>query len=146
MEKRFRLRKSGDFQQVRGQGRSWAHPLLVLYARRNDMAQTRVGISVSKRIGNAVTRNRVKRRIREATRLRVERVSQGWDAIFVARVPVAAADFAAVSDAVEQLMRRSGLLSGPPAQARVSRRATGVTRSDSNPPAPGGPKGKEGVA
>lgn len=133
MEKRFRLRKSGDFKLARSEGRSWAHPLLVLYARPNALDQTRVGFSVSKRIGNAVTRNRVRRRLREAVRLRLPAVQPGWDLLFIARTPLAAADFAPLSAAVEQLLRRACLCGDPPARDRASR--WDAATEEASPPA-----------
>jgi ribonuclease P protein component len=134
MNKRFRLRKNSEFRSVRGGGRSWVHPLLVLYARRNELEWPRVGISVGKRIGNAVTRNRVKRLIREAVRGRLPQIGSGWDLLFIGRTPIAQVDFAAVSAAVDQLLQRSGLLSGPPTHDRVSRRATTVAQNEAGPP------------
>ena len=141
MEKRFRLRKSGDFQLVRREGRSWAQPLLVLYARPNALDQTRVGLVVSKRVGGAVVRNRVRRRLREAARLRLAAVRPGWDVLFIARSPLATAEFAQIGAAVEQLLRRAGLWSGPPDHDRASRPAD-VAPEEAGPPATGGAEGK----
>ena len=119
MEKRFRLRKSGDFKLVRSEGRSWAHPLLVLYARPNALDQTRVGFSVSKRIGNAVTRNRVRRRLREGVRSLPLR--PGWDVVISARARAAGADFHQLKKAVVSLFVRAGILAGgAPAQESPS--------------------------
>ena len=126
---------------MRSAGRSWAHPLLVLYARPNGLDQTRVGFAVSKRIGNAVTRNRVRRRLREALRLRLPAVQPGWDLLFIARSPLATADFAQLSAVVEQVLRRAGLWSGLPAHDRASRRA-GAAPEGASPPAIGEAEGK----
>lgn len=112
MDKRFRLRRSADFKLVRGQGHSWVHPLLVLYARPNDSSHIRVGFSVSKRVGNAVARNRVKRLLRVAVRARLPELSPDRDLLFIARAPIARADFAAVLAAVTQLLERCGLYNG----------------------------------
>ena len=109
MEKRFRLRKSGDFRLVRSAGRSWAHPLLVLYARPNGLDQTRVGFAVSKRIGNAVTRNRVRRRLREGVRSLPLR--PGWDVVISAKAAAAGADFHELREAVADLLARARILS-----------------------------------
>jgi len=110
MKKRFRLRKSSDFQRVYKKGRSWAHPLLVLCALRNDLNCSRFGFSVSKRVGGAVVRNRAKRLMREATRLRQAMIADGWDVIIIARQPMREANFHQVDRAVEQLLRRAHLL------------------------------------
>ena len=110
MKKRFRLRKNSDFQRVYKKGRSWAHPLLVLYALRNDLGYSRFGFSVSKRVGGAVVRNRAKRLMREATRLRGAMIADSWDVVIIARQPMREADFCQVDRAVEQLLRRAHLL------------------------------------
>src|SRR4051812_27439178 len=64
------LHTSAEIERVRAAGRSWAHPLAVLIAAPNDLDHNRLGMAVSKRVGSAVVRNRVRRRIREFVRLR----------------------------------------------------------------------------
>ncbi len=110
MKKRSRLRKNSDFQRVYEKGRSWAHPLLVLYALRNDLDYSRFGFSVSKRVGGAVVRNRARRLMREAIRFRQAMIADGWDVVIIARQPVREANFHRVDRAVEQLLRRARLL------------------------------------
>lgn len=113
MQRCHRLKKGADFQRVRALKQSWAHPLLVLYAAPNDLDVTRIGISVSKRIGNAVARNRAKRRIREAVRPLLPNLPRGRDLVFIARAAVADADFQQLSHAVEALLRRARLQPSP---------------------------------
>ncbi|MHB0867992.1 MAG: ribonuclease P protein component [Chloroflexota bacterium] len=110
MQRRHRLKKSAEFQRVRALRQSWAHPLLVLYAAPNGLELTRIGISTSKRIGKAVTRNRVKRLIREAARSYLPSLPPGRDLVFIARPAAAEADFEQVGRAVETLLRRARLL------------------------------------
>ncbi len=107
-----RLRDSQDFRRVRRHGRSLPHPLLVLIASPGGGCRTRVGISVSKRVGGAVVRNRVKRRIREAVRRRLDDVASGWDLVFIVRRPAAGASFWEILAAVDQLLGESGTLAG----------------------------------
>lgn len=115
MNRRHRLARSDDFQRVRRQGRSWSHPLLVLLAVRNDLAYTRFGFLVSRRIGGAVVRNRVRRRMREAARL--AHIAAGWDIVLIARVPIAQADFWSVAGALDSLLQRAQLSVAPDASA-----------------------------
>ena len=110
MQRDARLRRNADFQRVRAAKRSWAHPLLVLYAAPNGNLAPRIGISVGKRVGGAVVRNRVRRRVREAVRLRRPELRPGRDLVFIARPPSAEADWASLRAATEDLLLRAGLL------------------------------------
>lgn len=111
MKREQRLRSAADFSRVRQRApRGWTHPLLVLYAMPNDLGRTRVGITVSRRVGKAVVRNRVRRRIREAGRLLLPRVAAGYDLVFVARPASAAAEWTALKMAVEDTLGRAALL------------------------------------
>ncbi|MHB1414140.1 MAG: ribonuclease P protein component [Chloroflexota bacterium] len=110
MRRRHRLRTDAQFKRVRSGGRSWAHPLLVLYALPNQEGVTRVGFSVGKRIGKAVARNHVKRRLREAIRPRLPMLKVGYDLVLIARAPIASAAYPEVVAAVEQLLQRARLV------------------------------------
>ena len=110
MDTRHRLRDSEQFQRVKREGRSWSHLLVVLCALPNGLEHSRFGFSVSKRVGKAVVRNRVKRLLREAARERQKLVAPGQDLVFIARVPIGEADHREVDEAVEQLLTQAGLL------------------------------------
>jgi ribonuclease P protein component len=106
-----RLRSSADFSRVRERApRAWAHPLLVLYAAPNDLPGTRVGITVSGRVGKAVVRNKIRRRIREAVRLLLPRLVPAYDLVFIARPASASADWPQLRQAVEDALARAGVL------------------------------------
>lgn len=107
MKKYQRLVRGADFARVRKQGHSWAHPLLVLSADRNELDCTRFGFIVGRRIGKAVVRNRVKRRLREAVRRHLDEAPAGWDMVFLARAPIVEARFADIENAVVQALRRA---------------------------------------
>ena len=109
MERKYRLTLSADFQRVRQKGKSWANYLIVLCALPNSLEHSRFGFAVSKRIGKAVIRNRARRRMREAVRLRRGSLASGWDAVFIARAAIACSTYAEISRAVEDLLKRSGL-------------------------------------
>ena len=109
-----RLRASRDFERVRAQGRTWGHPLLVLtVAPAPDDSATRCGFIASRRVGPAVTRNRVKRRLREITRRALPGVLTGIDLVFSARPATATADFTALQSAVHELLRRARVVRAP---------------------------------
>ncbi|HOG46210.1 MAG TPA: ribonuclease P protein component [Anaerolineae bacterium] len=107
MERRCRLTRDADFDRVRKQGRSWAQSLFVFSAGRNDLACTRFGFIVSRRIGNAVVRNRVKRQLREAVRRHLGEFPTGWDVVLIARAPIVTAGFADIENALAQALRRT---------------------------------------
>ncbi len=123
---------------MRARRRSWAHPLLVLYAAPNDGGPSRSGFVIGRRVGKAVVRNRVKRRLREALRARYPAVVPGVDLVWIARPPSATADFRALDAAVAQLLQRAGLLRkrapdpDRPGAERQERRATGHRPSTGN--------------
>jgi ribonuclease P protein component len=107
MKRHQRLTRGSDFSRVRKQGHSWAHPLLVLALARNDLGWSRFGFVVSRRVGGAVVRNRVKRRMREALRRHLDQIPAGWDVVLVARAPIAEARFVEIESAVTQLLTRA---------------------------------------
>ena len=87
-----------------------ANSYFVLYARRNRLNQNRVGITVSKKLGHAVVRNRTRRRIREIYRLNEERFTPGWDIVIVARTRSVDANFSKMTAALLSLAAKSGIL------------------------------------
>jgi ribonuclease P protein component len=104
-----RLRDAADFQRVRDQSpRVWPHPLLVLRVAPNNLAYARVGITVSGRVGKAVVRNRVKRRVRAALQTRLSAVAAGNDLLIVARPASAQASWLELGGALDTLLRRAG--------------------------------------
>ena len=109
MERKYRLRFNADFQRVRQKGRSWANRLMVLSALPNDLEHSRFGFAASKRIGKAVIRNRARRRMREAVRLRRDLIAEGWDMVFIARPAIRHANYVEIVRAIENLVRRASL-------------------------------------
>lgn len=87
-----------------------ANGYLVLYARRNRTAQNRVGVTVSKKLGHAVIRNRVRRRLREVYRLNEAKFAPGWDIVVVARSRCIGADFRKLTQAYLSLAEKAGIL------------------------------------
>ena len=87
-----------------------ANGFLVLYARRNRTEGNRVGVTVSKKLGKAHVRNRVRRRLREVYRLHEEQFLPGWDIVVVARSKAVEADFGDLTRAYLALAKKAGLL------------------------------------
>ncbi len=85
MEKVVSLCRNNDFRRAYSKGKSFVGPLAVSYVRKNRLGQTRVGITTSKKVGNAVQRNRSRRVLREAYRQLLPRVKPGYDLVLVAR-------------------------------------------------------------
>ncbi|MFC1939635.1 ribonuclease P protein component [Chloroflexota bacterium] len=102
------LSKPQQYALVYNEGSSWVSRLVVMKALPNGLSWSRYGLSVSKKVGNAVTRNRVKRLLREI--LRVETLKSGWDIVFIARPAVANADYSSLKRAVDSLLSRAYLL------------------------------------
>ncbi len=109
MKSRFRLTKLADFQRVRRDGKSYAHPLIVLIAAPNYQEITRWGVVAGRSVGNAVQRNRAKRRIRAAIQAGINRTVLGWDIILIARPPVLDASFAEICKTIEGLLFKAQL-------------------------------------
>ncbi len=85
MKVRGTLKKNSDFRRLYAKGKSAVTPYLVLYARPNRLGENRIGYTVSVKLGHAVVRNRVHRRLREIYRLNTPRLRPGYDLVVVAR-------------------------------------------------------------
>ncbi len=85
MKVRGTLKKNSDFRRLYAKGKSAVTPYLVAYARPNRLGENRLGYTVSVKLGHAVVRNRVRRRLREIYRLNAPQLRQGHDIVIVAR-------------------------------------------------------------
>ena len=103
------LKKNHIFRRLYA-SKGVANSYFVLYARPNRSAHNFVGITVSKKLGHAVVRNRTRRRIREVYRLHEEAFLPGWDIVAVARSRAVDADFSKLTSAFLSLAKKAGLL------------------------------------
>ena len=108
MRKDRRLKKSGEFAAARKQGRSWADRVLVLLARRNGLPVSRFGFAVGRGVGNAVVRNRVKRRLRALAS--DSSLAEGWDLVVIARKPAAESPSHILGESLSDLLSRAGVV------------------------------------
>ena len=111
MKRCFRLTRSTDIKRVRRSGKSYAHPLVVLYVLNSQVHETHVGVSAGLAVGNAVKRNRAKRLLRAAMNEIIPVIHPGSDLLLIARAPLPAANVFQAREALSILLKRAGLLS-----------------------------------
>jgi ribonuclease P protein component len=110
VQRKLRLTRSTDFKRVRHDGKSTAHPFLVLIALENQLSITKVGVTAGRSVGNAVKRNRAKRLIRAALRELYPQITSGYDLIIIARAPIIQVKMPQVQTALQEVLRRADLL------------------------------------
>ena len=104
------LTKTAQYGLVYSKGNSWVSDLVVMKTLQNGLDLSRYGFSVSRRVGKAVVRNRVKRLLREI--LRITPIKPGWDIVFIARSSAARANYFSLEKSVKGLLARARLLAG----------------------------------
>ena len=104
------LKKNADFQNVYKCGKSFANRYLVMYVKENDLSTNRIGISVSKKVGNSVIRHRVKRLILESYRLHEDMFNSGLDMVIIARTTAKDKSYTDIKSAVIHLGKLHGIL------------------------------------
>ncbi|MGE5633460.1 MAG: ribonuclease P protein component [Caulobacteraceae bacterium] len=104
-----KLKKNYEFKKVYSEGRYYVEKYIVMYLIKNDSEVNRVGFSVSKKVGNSVTRNRVKRLMKEAYRLFSGKVKLGYDMVFTARAGSAEAEYETIKNNMMSVLNRAKL-------------------------------------
>ena len=104
------LKSNKDFQNVYHKGKSFANKYLVMYVLENNMLVNRIGISVSKKVGNSVVRHRLTRLIRESYRLHEEMFNSGLDIVVIARVNAKSILYTDMESALLHLAKLHGIL------------------------------------
>ena len=111
MNKRQRIKKDSEFQKVFKEGKSFANRQFIVYRyKKEGQEQFRIGLSVSKKVGNAVTRNRIKRYIRQAFLEMKDEVQQDMDYIIIARHQAAEIDFHETKKNLQHVLRIAKVL------------------------------------
>jgi ribonuclease P protein component len=118
VQRKFRLTRSEDFKRVRRDGKSYAHPLVVLIAQKSGQPRVRVGVAAGRTVGTAVYRNRTKRLLREAMRTLIPGIASGMDLILIARPALASATLEDTRLALLSLLQRARVLN-PENESRI---------------------------
>jgi ribonuclease P protein component len=106
----LRLHRRDDFVRLRQHGQTRTHALMILSLLPNDLPHNRYGFIVSKQIGSAPVRNRVRRLLRESVRLAHPRLKTGYDLVLIARRPLVGKPYAIVDRTINELFRQAGLV------------------------------------
>ena len=106
------LSRPQDFAALQGSGTTRSHPLFSARFVRTDLDTTRFGLSTGRKLGGAVIRNRVRRRLREALRAMAPSFQPGWDVLIIARPAIVEADQDTLIGALRRTLVKGGALGG----------------------------------
>ncbi len=104
------IKKNEEFREIYHSGKSYANKYLVMYVRKSESETGRLGISVSKKVGNSVVRHRLARLIRESYRLNESKFHSGWDIIVVARQGAKGRNYFEINSAMLHLAKLHRIL------------------------------------
>ena len=105
------IKENSDFKRLYYRGKSVVRKSIAVYYRKNKFSYNRLGLTVSPKVGKAVTRNAIRRRLRENYRL-LQGLCEGYDIVIVARRRAALASFSEIKKDMESALMESGLLKG----------------------------------
>lgn len=105
----YRLKKNVEFRVVYKRGKSFSNNLLILYIYKSNRSFNKLGISVSKKVGKSVIRNRIKRLIKESVRLSSDNIKLGYNIVFIARNASNNKNYKDIDNSVKQLIKKAGL-------------------------------------
>lgn len=110
MRKENRLRKNMEFKKVYKTGKNYWNRNLILFIRKNGSENTRIGISITKKIGNAVVRNKLKRRIKSVNQDYINSIKLGYDVVIIPKKNAVELTFKDLESAIKHIYKISGLL------------------------------------
>lgn len=110
MEKMYRLRNNMEFRKVYDKGKNFWNRNLVLFVKKNNLGYTRVGYTVTKKIGNSVVRNRIRRQMKEIYRLNFNRIEKNYDLIFIPKQNVVDISFEELESAMLHILKLSKII------------------------------------
>lgn len=110
MKKDLRIRKNREYKRVYKYGKNYWNKHLILYIMKNNLEVSRVGFTVTKKIGNAVTRNKIRRQMKEIYRLNYENVKSGYDLVFIPKKNVVNMPYSKLENSMIHIMNIAGIL------------------------------------
>ncbi|MEG2286459.1 MAG: ribonuclease P protein component [Ruthenibacterium sp.] len=129
------LTRNSDFSRTYARGKSFVHPCLVLYVNKNRLGRMRVGLTATKKVGNAVKRNRARRVMRAALEAVLPAevcTARGLDLVLVARGMTTRVKMQRVANALEKLLQKAGVLCSAPAETSAQISATQQTSAETS--------------
>jgi ribonuclease P protein component, eubacterial len=134
MQRKLRLRSRGDFSRIYKAGRSFANSQFVVYwMKRTETERFRAGVSVSRKLGGAVVRNRMRRVVKELIRLNADKIADRTDFIVIVRRPALEMKTKDLEKSLLHALRKAGLLHGAPADRSAGRRSGEKPGGDRRP-------------
>lgn len=108
-KKIYTLKNTREFNKVYKEGKNYWNRNLILYILKNDLGYNRVGYSITKKIGNSVTRNKIRRRMKEIYRLDLQNLEEGYDLVFIPKRNVVDISFWELKSAMEHILSLTGI-------------------------------------
>ncbi|TJY41702.1 ribonuclease P protein component [Cohnella pontilimi] len=135
MQRKMRLRKREDFNRIYRHGHSFANSQFVVYWRKQtEQGCFRLGVSASSKLGGAVVRNRMRRRVKEIVRLNAGKLQEQFDLILIVRKPALRLAYKEMEGSVLHVLRKAGLMKGgKPAVGAQPRKAEGARPAGGRP-------------
>ena len=110
MEKKYRLRKNMEFKTVYSVGKKFWNRNFILYIRKNNKDETRAGFTITKKHGNAVVRNKIRRRMKEVYRLNFNNLKVGYDLVFIPKINIKNISYSELENSMIHIMKIAKVL------------------------------------